>query len=70
MALSPIFCAKCSTGFAVVLKLEACPACNQPTTWLDHSPVPLVPFKLTRQDANWMRHARIGVDVGDLAVTE
>lgn len=57
-----IYCAKCTTGFALVLKLETCPACNQPTTWLDDSPVPLKPFTLTREDARWLRRIRVSVE--------
>lgn len=69
MALIPtIYCQKCATGFALVLKLETCPQCHQPTIWLEESPVPLKPFLITRQDADWLKHARIAVDAADLAI--
>jgi len=69
MAVIPtLYCAKCTTGVALVLTLETCPACQQPTTWLSESPVPRVPFTLTKDDAHWLKQLRIGIDAQDLAV--
>jgi len=69
MALIPtLWCRACHTGFALVLKVETCPACQQPAQWATESPVPLHPFRLTRDDADWLKACRIAVSAEDVSV--
>ncbi len=67
MALTLYYCSECHGGIVMSITVGDCPMCGKPTRWLLDSPNPIRPFKLTKKDAAWLRHARIAVDTADLA---
>jgi hypothetical protein len=44
------WCRACLRGFALVLRTEKCPICDQPADWADECPVPRVRWRVTRWD--------------------
>lgn len=63
--MSVLFCLSCGTGLGGI-RLEACPTCGTVGRWSLESPVPRVPYRLTRDDARLMRANGIRVEDAEI----